>query len=114
MPPCDESDGDIVIMFAGMRSSPLTLGSGGDGMAAGPKPLSPALGECVGGNSVGLFSSREVLSNIVSPGACTGSSRGAGIRWRAPKPSVQPSSPWPPQLGEGVMVTGRVTLYSWL
>jgi hypothetical protein len=109
---CDESDGDVVTMFAGMRSSLLTLDSGGGGMAVGPKPLSPAPVECVGGNSVGPFSSREVLSNIVSPGACIGSSRGAGIRWRAPKPSVQPNSPWPPQLGEGVMVTGRVMLYS--
>jgi len=65
---------------------------------------------------VGRFSSKEAESweKSVSPGACGGSSRGAGIRWRAPKPSTQPSAPSPPQLRVGVMVTGLVTLYSWL
>lgn len=64
----------------------------------------------------GRFSSKEALSveNRVSPGAWGGSSRGAGIRCRAPKPRTQPRAPSPPQPRDGVMVTGRVTLYSWL
>ena len=54
------------------------------------------------------------VANIVSPGAFGGSSSGAGIRWRAPKPRVHPRAPRPPQLFDGVMSTGRVMLYSWL
>lgn len=56
------------------------------------------------------FSSKLLdAANMVSPGADGGSSRGGGMRWRAPKPSVQPRAPWPPQLRVGVISTGRAT-----
>lgn len=65
----------------------------------------------------GRFSSKELpwsVAKSVSPGPWGGSSRGAGMRWRAPNPSTHPRAPSPPQPREGVMVSGRVTLYSWL
>jgi hypothetical protein len=61
----------------------------------------------------GRFSSKELeAAKMVSPGAEGGSSSEAGMRCRAPKPSVQPKAPWPPQLRDGVISTGLVTSYS--
>jgi hypothetical protein len=69
-------------------------------------------------DEIGRFSSKDVgalsVEKSVSPGACGGSSSDAGMRWSAPNPRTQPRAPSPPQLRVGVMVTGRVTLYSWL
>ena len=102
---------------------PPTLGGGATGMSAGTRK-SPGDDAAGGGNGAppgtgdtdsGRFSSKELeAANIVSPGADGGSSNGAGILCSAPKPRVQPSAPWPPQFLEGVISTGRVTLYSWL
>ena len=101
--PCGGGDFAGRAMFAGTKSS---------------DPLSAPLGPAETSEIKGRFSSNDVASllaaNKVSPGAAGGSSKDAGMRWRAPKPSTQPNAPSPPQLRVGVMVTGRVTLYSWL
>lgn len=57
---------------------------------------------------------KRAVSNSVSPGAAGGSVNGNGSLCRAPKPSTQPRAPLPPQFRDGVMVTRRVTAYSWL
>lgn len=57
---------------------------------------------------------KRAVSNSVSPGAAGGSVNGGGSLCRAPKPSTQPRAPLPPQFRDGVMVTSRVTAYSWL
>lgn len=64
----------------------------------------------------GLFSSllKRAVSKRVSPGACVGSVKGAGTRCKTPNPRTQPIAPSPPQLRDGVIVTVRVTSYSWL
>lgn len=79
-------------------------------------PPKPVVGGKFEDDEMGRFSSKEAESveKRVSPGPWGGSSRGAGMRWRAPKPRTQPRAPSPPQPRAGVMVTGRVTLYSWL
>lgn len=64
----------------------------------------------------GLTSSllKRAVSNNVSPGPAGGSVKGTGRRCKAPKPNTQPRAPVPPQLRDGVIVTKRVTAYSWL
>lgn len=57
---------------------------------------------------------KRAVSNKVSPGPAGGSVNGTGRRCRAPKPNTQPRAPVPPQLRDGVIVTRRVTAYSWL
>jgi hypothetical protein len=90
-------------MFAGTKKS-----DGLDG-GTGEADWKPGIGEV----ERGLFSSyTSAVENIVSPGAAGGSSKGAGIRWSAPKPRVHPIAPWPPHERVGVMSTGRVRLYS--
>lgn len=87
-------------IFAGTRKSPAAGTGGGDWI------------EWNGGPGDVDFSDGCSVENMVSPGAFGGSSNGAGMRWRAPKPRVQPRAPWPPQVLFGVMSTGLVTLYS--
>lgn len=57
---------------------------------------------------------KRAVSKSVSPGAAGGSVKGSGRRCSAPNPSTQPRAPLPPQFRDGVMVTRRVTAYSWL
>ena len=57
---------------------------------------------------------KRAVSKSVSPGAAGGSVNGGGNLCRAPNPSTQPNAPLPPQFRDGVMVTRRVTAYSWL
>lgn len=71
-------------MLAGTKKSDGFSGGAGD------VDLKPG----ASGVDNGLFSSyASVVENMVSPGAAGGSSSGAGIRWSAPKPSVQPIAP---------------------
>ena len=55
---------------------------------------------------------KRAVSKRVSPGAAGGSANGRGRWCRAPKPSIQPRAPSPPQFREGVIVTSLVTVYS--
>ena len=57
---------------------------------------------------------KRAVSNSVSPGPAGGSVNGRGNLCNAPNPSTHPSAPLPPQFRDGVIVTRRVTEYSWL
>lgn len=102
-------------MLAGTKNDG-DVEDGGGGTPAPRNPGLPAVASAVGsiGAALVVYAVGALVSKRVSPGPAGGSSRGAGRRCSAPKPRTQPRRPWPPQLREGVMVTGRVTLYSWL
>lgn len=114
-PAADVDDGgggdfEFIAMFAGTKSS--VAGGTGENRSFG---LPRGDGEEVDRFSRGWSKDAGFeLVKRVSPGPWTGSSRGAGMRCRAPKPRTQPRAPSPPHEREGVRVKGRVTLYSWL